>query len=371
MSEEYTKVVRKGWGTRIVESFWGVVLGIALFLGSFAVLWVNEGRIDMAKIAGLGEPVDPSVIETEFEGKLISVTGQLKVPQMLGDPKYLKPGPYLELTREVEMYAWIEHEETETEKKLGGEEVKTTTYTYKKGWTSGPKPPASFEHPEGHENPSMAVTKRVFSGQEASLGVYEFPPGSVDLPSPTRLSLTSENVILGEETELAGDYIFVGKGSLAKPQLGDIRISFKAVRAGVLATLFGKLKGKSVVPYFHKGRHRLYRVIPGSRETAIAQIAREHRILTWVLRGVGFLMMWAGLSLFFAPINVLLDIVPFLGGLSRGLIRIVTFIVALVLSLVTILISMILHNVFALILVLATLGGVLWWQRKRYLTSSA
>jgi hypothetical protein len=72
----------------------------------------------------------------------------------------------------------------------------------------------------------------------------------------------------------------------------------------------------------------------------------------WILRIVGFVLMWIGLSLILGPISAFLDVLPFLGKVGRGLIGVITFVIALVLSLITILISMIFHNTIALILLI-------------------
>ncbi|MBC7074428.1 hypothetical protein H5T58_03570, partial [Candidatus Parcubacteria bacterium] len=179
------------------------------------------------------------------------------------------------------------------------------------------------------------------------------------------VSLTPENVILDNDAKLVGDYIFIGQRTLSEPQIGDIRISFKAVSTGIPVTLFGKLEGGKVVPYYKDG-HRLYRVLFGSRDEAIAKMATEHKTLTWILRGLGFLMMWMGLCLIFEPLNTLLDIIPPMGSISRGLIIIVLFGVALVLSLITIIISIIAHNILLLFLVLFGVGtGFFWWFKAK------
>lgn len=79
----------------------------------------------------------------------------------------------------------------------------------------------------------------------------------------------------------------------------------------------------------------------------------------WIFRIVGFLLMWIGLAMVFAPISVLLDILPIFGTISRGLIGAITFAVALILSIVTILIGIIFHNIFALIVTIVVVIGVM------------
>jgi len=117
MPEEYTEVTKVSWGKRIEKSFKGIILGIILFIASFFILWFNEGRVDFSKIAKLSVPVEANFVDEKAEGKFISVTGKLESNQTIGDPRFLKPGPYIKLVREVEMYAWVEKTETKPTKK--------------------------------------------------------------------------------------------------------------------------------------------------------------------------------------------------------------------------------------------------------------
>lgn len=365
MPEKFTEVTRVGFGERIKEALGKVILGFILFIASFVVLWINEGRMDMSKVAKKAISVDPSFIERTAEGKLISVTGELKSPETIGDPEFLKPGPYLKLERKVEMYAWVEHKKERSEKKLGGEEVRITDYTYTKEWTFHPPDSSSFRYPQGHENPPMAIQGKEFLVSEASVGAYKFLPSSVIFPPGVNVSLSPENVILNKNAQLVGDYIFIGQGSFTEPQIGDLRISFKAVMSGSTVTLFGKLEGNEVHPYYQNG-NKLYRIFHGSRDEAIAQMAKEYKVSIWLFRLFGFLMMWLGLVLLFELLNTILDIVPIVGGISRLVISISTLVVALALSLATIVVSKITHNFILLILtLLIIIGGSLWWIKTK------
>jgi hypothetical protein len=367
MPEEYTEVTKVSWGKRIEKSFKGIILGIILFIASFFVLWFNEGRVDFSKIAKLSVPVEANFVDEKAEGKFISVTGKLESNQTIGDPRFLKPGPYIKLVREVEMYAWVEKTETKTHKKVGGEEEKITTYKYVKEWTPKPKDSSTFKYPEGHTNPPMPFWGETFFVETAKVGAYEFSPREADLPQPTPISLNEENVILNGNAKLEGNYIFIGQGTLTNPQIGDVRVSFKGVRTGQTVTLFGKLENGKVEPYYYKENVRLYRVLTGSRDDAISQMAKEYKVNLWLFRGLGFLMMWLGLNLILGPISTFLDVVPILGSISRGLIGVILFVITLILSTITIIISKLFHNVLILLLIvlLVTVGGFFFLKRKR------
>ena len=51
MQDQFTEVTTKGWGSRILNSIKGVLVGFLMFIVSFGVLYWNEGRIDVSKIA--------------------------------------------------------------------------------------------------------------------------------------------------------------------------------------------------------------------------------------------------------------------------------------------------------------------------------
>jgi hypothetical protein len=163
-------------------------------------------------------------------------------------------------------------------------------------------------------------------------------------------------------------YLFRGTGTLDSPEIGDVRIGFKALKPGVQVTLFGTAKDGEVQTYASaKDDVKLFRVLKGSREEAIQTLATEHKTTTWILRIIGFLMMWFGLMMFFGPINAVLDVIPFLGSAGRFLIGLVMFPVSLVLSTLTILLSVIFHNTILLILFLAGMGagGYFLYQKKK------
>jgi hypothetical protein len=367
MANKITEVTTRSWGGKIMDSIKGVVFGIVLFLAAFVVLWINEGRTDMSKVAMKETvPVDAAVLDVTNEGKPVSVTGMLTSYETIGDPEFLNPGKYLVLTRNVEMYAWVENSESKTEKNVGGSETTTTTYTYAQEWTSNPADSSTFKDPAGHTNPPMPYQDQTFYVNTASVGVYPVDVKSLSLPGESEVVLNTSSVNPKYSGMVNGNYIFVKPGgygyygSNTAPTVGDVRIHYTALASDVNVTVFGQLQGGQIVPYIYKGEDRLYHARTGTREEAIATLSQEHKTVGWILRLVGFLMMWIGLTMCFAPINAVLDVLPFLGNVGRGLISIVMFIVALGLSIATIIVSMIAHNPIALIITIVILIGVVF-----------
>lgn len=356
MPDQVVEITRQSWFSKIFGSFVGAAFGVLLFFGSFVVLWMNEGRTNWADVAASSIAIDAADINSATDGKFVAAAGQLTSEEMLGDEPYLQPGPYLKLFRKAEMYAWVEEQSSTTEKEVGGGSTTKTTYTYKKEWTSDPKESSSFKVPEGHRNPSMEIRDTSYTVSEAKIGAYSVDPSLLEMPGATRVALNEEIVIPADNQELVEDYIFMGRGTLSTPQIGDVRVSYEAVENGAQVTLFGTQQGDRITSYLY-GKETFYRALKGDRASAIAQLETEYQIWTWILRLVGFLMMWLGLSLVFGPLTAFADVLPFLGNATGCVIGVVTFAVSFVLSGITIVIAIIAHSLVLLITLLVLIVG--------------
>jgi len=402
MSDQYTEVTTKSWGSRLGSSFGAVIGSFLLFIGAFVLLYWNEGRVDISNVAKTAIEAQANSVDAALDGKLISVTGQVTTPEMIGDGMYLKPGNYLGVMRTVEMYAWNQKSSSTSETKLGGSEETKTTYSYEKKWTSSPADSGSFKVPEGHTNPVLTMEGATVQATEASIGSYTIYPNKMDLPGYKTLTLTDDQIIglgspetpvapvagsgttLGSGSTLAetatgtampsspgairriDNVLYMGAGSPSNPQIGDIRISYKVLAPGFRGTVFGNQASGGIIEAYASNDGRLYALYEGGREEAIQAMHDSYVMMTWALRVLGFLMMWGGLSGIFAPLTVLLDVLPFLGHVSRGAISFIAFWITLLLSILTIILSMLLHNI-VLIIILAVAGliGAFLWLRVK------
>src|SRR5690606_8870270 len=154
----FVKVTEEGYGQRLGQSIVGALMGLGLFFGSFVLLWWNEGNV-VAEKEALTE-MQKMVVKTnaakpaaEHDGKLVHATAKLETSETLGDAPYLKEGKFLAIERKVEMYQWVEDEESESSTSVGGKKTTTTKYTYKLAWREGRVDSESFQKPEGHRNP--------------------------------------------------------------------------------------------------------------------------------------------------------------------------------------------------------------------------
>jgi len=376
MPDKFTETKTIGLGSRVGSSVKNVFAGLLMFVASFGVLYWNEGRIDLSSVANQAVEISSEVANTDtsLNGKLVSLTGNVTTTETLGDDWLLLPGSYIGVERVAEMYAWVEKTEEKEQSNLGGSQTVETTYSYVKEWKTDPANSSSFKYSEGHVNPTMSSKGGEYVVDDAKVGVYSIDPGKIDLPEYSDLTLEPEMLSLeGSKATLANDqYIYLAYAtgsSLNSPTVGDVRISYKVLEPSFDGTVFGKLKNSQIDPYFDKDQNELYRLFTGTRDEAIATLHGEFVMMLWLMRALGFLLMWVGLTALFGPFTTLLDIIPILGSLGRGVVGAVMFVVALVLAAITIVVSMIIHNIVALIIViilaLAGLGYSMNILRKK------
>lgn len=324
-------------------------LGGLLFLAGLVLLWTNEGRVDFGRIATSSTPVAAEAIGPDQAGAFVAAAGTLAGDEPVGDPPYLRPGPWLELNRRVEMYAW---KETRTSQGGGPE-----TYSYSQVWTDSPEDSTSFAQPDGHMNPAMAVSPATFRPPGAHLGPWPVDIRSLDLPPPEPLALSREQVSLEPGWSLHGEFLFIGQGTFTAPQVGDVRIHYTVVPSGIPVTLFGQVGDGRIEPYLHRGKERLYRAFQGSRADAIEQMGAEYRFALWGSRIGGLVLLWLAFLVALSPFTRLLGAIPLLGGLGKGLLVILTFLLAAAVAVVVATVSYLFHNplTLAILLLLAAM----------------
>lgn len=381
MGDSFTEVTKTGYGKNVGKSIKGVLIGILLFLASFVVLWMNEGSVNMSKVADAAEEAPANKTDSSLNNQFVYVSGKLATTEKLGDPEFVKRGNYLSMSRSSEMYAWVEHSESETTEKRGGSTESKTTYTYSKEWTSSPADSSSFKIQEGHHNPPMKdyVKSTSFKVNTAKIGAWDVEPQKMSLPSENDIKVNEGNIIRGKRADgrrIVNGLIYIGKGSSANPKLGDVKVSFSALDNNIDATVFGLAKGDRVAKFSYSGKYKafrdqlrrddsMYRAFRGDRDTAIVTLAGEHKAKMWILRIVGFVLMLVGLQMILAPIHVIAKFLPFLQKVGKVVVKIIAFVVALVLSTVTILIAYIAHNIIGLIVIGAvSIGLIVFFASK-------
>jgi hypothetical protein len=352
MSSAFTEATSTSWFTRIRNSFGGVVIGLVLIVGMVVLLFWNEGRAvqtarSLTEGAGAVVSVGADAVDAANEGKLVHVSGQVTTGFTPSDPDFAITAQGVRLVRNVEMYQWKEESKSETTKKLGGGEETVTTYTYSKAWDDSQIDSGSFKQPGGHENLSMEIHGRNFQIPEGKLGAFTLDQPVLDqiggdkpFPIAPDQTDTIQAAYAGsKKLSVVDGGIYLGWNP-SSPVVGDYRIKYELAPLGAISVI-GQQRGLLFVPYQTIAGDQLLMVdngtVPADQMFKAAESA--NRLITWIIRGVGLLLLAIGFGLFMAPLGVLADVIPPLGSLIRMGTGIIAFFLAIVVGTITIAIA--------------------------------
>jgi hypothetical protein len=325
MPDRVTVTSRTGLFTRISESIKGVLFGLVLFVVAFPLLFWNEGRaVQTAKSldegSGIVVSVSPDSVDSSNEGKLVHVSAFAKTDDVLEDETFGVRENAIHLEREVEMYQWVEHQSSKTETKIGGSEEKTTTYEYSKEWSDDLVDSSDFHSPDGHRNPTaFPYEARTLSARSVTLGAFTLSASQIDqIQKSEALQPAELPRELSKKARLEDGAFYFGANP-GSPAVGDVRVRFRAVRPGAVSVVARQV-GSTFEPYSAQagGTISLLEESVASASAMFETAKTQNTITTWILRGVGFFLMFAGIGMVFRPIAVFGDVIPLFGTLLRA-----------------------------------------------------
>ena len=385
-----TETENISWGSRLGSSIKGILVGILLFVAGFPVLFWNEGRsVKTAKAIDEGEGACVAVesnekVDPDMNGKLVHMTGRADTKDVLSDDTFGVSATAIRLSREVEMYQWIEESDTTEKKKLGGGVERKTTYTYKKDWSSDLVDSSDFREP-GHDNPSaMEFLSETRQASTVTFGAFRLNERQIDsIGAAQTFQFPADFTCRVARVQMRGSTIFVpnaetrknalnNRDVAAQPRIGDMRVTFRVVYPHDISVI-AKQHGDTFVYYTAKNGRKLSYLHDGIADAAdMFESARSsNSFITWILRLVGLLMMFFGLSMVLKPLSVLADVLPILGDIVGIGTDIVAFLVALVCALVTIAIAWFFYRPILACLLIAAAGGLVWLIVKKRKAATA
>lgn len=310
----FTETSSQSWFQRLGKAFTGILLGLALLpIAGFLLFW-NEGRAvqtarSLSEGAGLIRTAPAERPDAANEGRLVHVAGAVRAQRAPRDAELdvTPPEGTLRLLRNVEMYQWQEQSSSETRTRMGGGQETVTTYSYRRVWQEGRIDSGRFRQPDGHQNPQPRHASRAFNAERVTLGGFQISDSQLNaIPATEPLDMPTRHL-----------------GNPDAPRVGDLRITWKSARPDALSVI-GAQVGDGFGPYATRAGDRLFMIQPGRVPAAamFQQAQDDNRVLTWVLRLVGVVVMFIGFATIFNPLRVLADVVPFIGsimGFGTGL----------------------------------------------------
>ncbi len=337
-----TEVTHTSWFSRIGSSVVGSLVGLALVVGMAGMLFWNEGRAvktakALAEGAGAVVSVNAGAVDAANDGKLVHIAGPA-VP--VGVPEDSRLGIRAEgavsLERDVEMFQWRETQKSETKTKVGGGQETVTTYDYERAWSSSPISSSGFKEPAGHQNPPMPIEGDDFAVPTVNVGAFAIEGGRVvslaadsavapDAGAPDRIAAAAG---ISRPGRIVGNQVYYGWAA-DNPQIGDLRIGFKR---GDLkeVSLAGAQRGNAIVDWTASNGRAIFLAKAGIAPAAelFADAVTSNKVMTWILRAVGLILMLVGFSLMLALLGVIGDVIPFIGSIIRS----GTFLIALAMT---------------------------------------
>ena len=368
-TDTFTETSTEGYGSRLGGSLVAALIGLILVPAAVVLLYWNEGRaVDAIRALSRGEAaiveVSANAVDPGSNGKLVHVSGTVQPASPAKDPDFGVTGDGLvRLARSVEMYQWQEESSTQSQQNLGGSKTTEKTYSYKRAWSAQPINSSHFKVPGGHQNPPMPHRSATFDGSGVKLGAWQVDPSVLHkvtaftplhgLPSPPA------------GYQVSGDAFYRGPDP-GQPAIGDVRVTFTAVPTQTVSVAAAQASG--VLTAFRDANgYTIALAEPGvvSAAALFHDEKKSEQTLTWILRGVGFVVMLIGFVCMTRPLTMLFAIVPFLESLVGAGAFLVALMLAIPVTLLTIAIAWIVHR--PLIGSLLLIGAVAAWYLLRQL----
>lgn len=300
-----------------------LMLGTFCFVASLLLLIWNEGcSVEAMRLRHPLIPPEP------FE-----VSGGISTREMLSDEVFYLSVNAAKLVRVVEMYQWQQ----------GAEEG----VGYGQVWSEIPIDSTAFAEPGGHVNPPMPYRSATYGALAARVGKVTLSeklamqlPGAQDYPL-TEDSLSKINPELTGFTLYKGTY-YRGENP-DTPEIGDLRVRFKAVLPGDRVSISGQLQDG------------VLDVVP---DKAAQQVTHTPAI-TWSLRLGGWLAMFVGLMLVFVSLRMHGGNLPVVGAMAARRMNVLAMVMATSLTLIIIAMIWFAHTpVMSMVLLMLACGVI-------------
>jgi hypothetical protein len=367
-----TETTSEGILSRLGNSLMATVLGILLVPGSIYLLYWNEGRAvdaDRALDQGLSQLVEAKAdsADASLNGRLVHVSGVVEVGKPAQDETFgVSAANLLRLSRKVEMYQWDETEKSSSNTSVGGTKTTTKTYDYSKKWSEEPIDSSSFKSSEEHTNPHMVLRSATADSADVKLGAFHVDAGVLDQAEnfkPQAVSIAGK-VPSGYRQE--GSFLYSGS-DIKNPAVGDIRVSFSGISSQMFSIVAQDAAG-TLSPYQAANGYVIALLKPGvvSGAQLFSERKQQEGRLTWVLRGVGFVLMLLGFMMMMSIAVTLSSVLPFLSGLVAGGAFIIAISASVPITLLTVAFAWLTHRpLIATPLIIAAVGFFVMMYRWR------
>ena len=147
--------------------------------------------------------------------------------------------------------------------------------------------------------------------------------------APEEEPLTSVILKSGKKLQVFQNGFYLGNDP-AMPEIGDLKISYEYVAPKQEISVVSQQSGDTFVPWQAKAGNKVDLLSLGkhSAEEMFESAQKANTTMAWLLRIGGFFLMFMGLNMVLKPLQVIADVLPFLGSIIGAGAGIVAFLLA-------------------------------------------
>ena len=291
---------------------------------------VNDDAIGEAQSVAVALP-DVTRIDPAFDSKLVHASATAETKDVLRDHYFDVEKVALILTRHPEYFQWIETSKTEKRRDSDGDLVDVVVYSYHRGWSPTPVDSSKFKQRRSSRTNTVLfrIPREESRAKTMALGAYvlpEFMKSDIKGGSPLPVSLSDEMIAdfemlmnlpeaapspEAEETvvvnpdgspfvpeelvrrtaHVADNVVFFGRDP-AKPEIGDMRVTFTALESTPVS-LLANVSGNTFAHYIASNSMEFHQFSMGevSQEGLFVNANTENAYFIWFMRGLALLFL--------------------------------------------------------------------------------
>ena len=345
-----TRVTNKSYGSKIGDSFKGLIGGFFAIIIAIGLLWWNESN-SVKEIAKIGEgkkntvEINAQQVINENEGKLVHLAGKATTNDTLIDEEFGFKVNAIHLNKKVEMFQYKENKETEEKENLGGGSTITETFTYEKIWSDDLIDSDNFYEKDKVNPSSFQHFTAKYYADKVNLEAFNLSSSLIrKINDKEAFPITNQmySDTSGNSVLKSGVIYFSNQTS---PEIGDERISYSVIYPKEISVI-AQQKGSSFIPYKSKNGRTIELVSSGmvSADEMYIQEEQKNKIFTWILRFVGFLLMFGGFTAILKPLSTIGSVVPLFGKVVGAGTTLIAGILAFTISITIIAIAWIFYR---------------------------
>eukprot|EP00051_Salpingoeca_urceolata_P003045 m.54775 g.54775 ORF g.54775 m.54775 type:complete len:517 (-) comp12482_c0_seq3:29-1579(-) len=372
----YTRRRRQSVCERIQGLLGAAYMGVILLVVALIVLFWNEGRaVQTARSLEEGSMIcrdipNVNYIDEQSDQQLVYAHGTLFTDKPIKDRVFEVQVHAAKLRRTVEMMQFAEKRTTRKVRDADNNLVDQTFFSYETRWSASIIDSSKFDDQSKLNPTHMEVPAETVVAPEVKLGAYRLSPSLVQQVSnwrPIRVQLT--HAMRSKNLQIANGYVYFNNPN--RPQIGDIRLKFEFAGLSKPVRELGPADTVSVVaqqrhdllaPFQTHAGDEIEMLVTGylSKEEMFENAQSQNTFLTWILRLVGWLLVWLGLTMMTEIIVAAVGWIPLVGSVVSIGRCMFAFLLSSTLSLLTISIGWISYRPFVggTLLVLACLPMV-------------